>query len=173
MEEDNITEYPGVIELPVAAMKKAAGKEVRNLIFGGIAIFALAEVVRIALNAVPLYLLVLEYMSPFIIICGLFCALINLYNGSIACQKVEVQDDGIKINEDFFGFECPVTMDFAIGKFFGKTRKFNSIYLDVRSSGTHRKYWLGHYFDKSSFHARDEIAKVLDFFEEEGKIARR
>ena len=173
MNEELNREFESTIELPVKTMKKAASKEVRNLIFGGIAIFALAEVVRMALNAVPLYLLVLEYMSPFIIICGLFCALINLYNGSIACQKVEVQDDGIKINEDFFGFECPVTMDFAIGKFFGKTRKFNSIYLDVRASGAHRKYWLGHYFDKSSFHARDEIAKVLDFFEEEGKIARR
>lgn len=170
MEEDNITEYPGVIELPVAAMKKAAGKKVSKMIMGAIAVYGVVEILARTIHLVPMYLIALEYISPFVILCGIVCAFINLYNGNIAAKKIVVKDDGLLINDDFFAFSSSPDLKFVTGKFFGRTRKFNSIYLDVRASGARRKYWLGHFYDKNAFAARDEISKVIDHLEFDEKL---
>ena len=170
MEEND--ENIGDIVFPADAMEKEASRDAVRMILGGLGIFAVITVLGALLDFMNIYMLALQIVAPFLAVTGVFCWLITLYNGTRALHQVNVTEDGFDINSDHFAFDG-LRMDFAYGKFLGKVRKFNSIYLDVRSKGYARKYWMGLYFDKTSFVMRDRLGKLIDHYEFDEKLINR
>lgn len=153
----------------VEAMSKNARKECVRMIFGGLGIFLLITILGFVLNFMTYYMIAVQIASPIMSITGVFCWLIALYNSTRAVENVHVTEDGFDVNADHYAFDG-LSMNFVQGKCLGKVRKFNSLYLDVRSKGYARKYWMGLYGDEEAYAVRDSLGKLIDHYEFDKKL---
>ena len=162
MEENNDVGYE--IVFPVDSMVKKAYRDCARIVFGSIGSFIAITVVGKLLGVLPIYFIVLQFVLPFAAVGGVFCWFISLYNSTRVLSNIKATEEGFFINKDSYGFDG-LNMNFVHGKFFGKVRKFNSMYLDVRAPGVKRKYWMGLYKDKTAYIIRDRLGKLIDHYE--------